>query len=142
MYQLPRLRLALGLGDQELEQRLRPALDAADDVVIVAQSLAADQLLQVGGARQAAAAVVAWSLHRLSDAVLAQLDQAGLPVVLLVPDPEDERWRARRGQVLPLDVDAATIRDVVLAARRGERPATKSFNRPRPTTEPVTLKAA
>jgi Flp pilus assembly CpaE family ATPase len=142
VYQLPRLRLALGLGDQELEQRLRPALDAADDVVVVAQSLAADQLLQVVEARQADAAVVAWSLHRLSDAVLERLDQVGLPVVLLVPDPEDERWRARRGPVLPLDADAATIREVVLAARRGEHPFAKLLSRPRPTTEPVILKAA
>jgi Flp pilus assembly CpaE family ATPase len=142
MYQPPRLRLALGLGDQELEQRLRPALDAADDVVVVAQSLAADQLLQVVESRQADAAVVAWSLHRLNEAVLEQLDQSGLPVVLLVPDPDDERWRARRGPVLPLDTDAATIREVVLAARRGERSQTKSRTRIRPTPEPVTLKAA
>src|ERR1700687_3598241 len=112
MYQLPRLRLALGLGDQELEQRLRPALDAADDLVVVAQSLAADQLLQVVQSGQADAAVVASGLHRLSDAALEQLDQFGLPVVLLVPDPDDERWRARRGPVLPLDVDASTIREV------------------------------
>jgi Flp pilus assembly CpaE family ATPase len=141
VYQLPRLRLALGLGDQELEQRLRPALDAVDDLVVVAQCLAADQLLQVVESRQADAAVVAWSLHRLSEAVLEQLEQAGLPLVLLVPDPEDGRWRARRGPVLPLDADTATIRDVVLAARRGERPFTKSFSRARPTAEPVTLKA-
>jgi Flp pilus assembly CpaE family ATPase len=142
MYQLSRLRLALGLGDQELEQRLRPALDAADDVVVVAQCLGAEQLLQVVESRQADAAVVAWSLHRLSDVVLEQLDRAGLPVVLLVPDPEDERWRARRGPVLPLEADAATIREVVLAVRRGERPFMTSVSRPRPTPEPVTLKPA
>lgn len=141
MYQFPRLRLALGLGDQELEQRLRPALDAADDVVVVAQSLGADQLLQVVEARQADAVLVAWSLHRLSEAVLEQLERAGLPLVLLVPDPGDERWRARRGPVLPLDADAATIREVVLAARGGERPVTPSAGRPRPPLEPVTLKA-
>ena len=92
--------------------------------------------------RQADAAVVAWSLHRLSDAVLEQLDRFGLPVVLLVPDPDDERWRARRGPVLPLDTDAATIREVVLAARRGERSFTRARPRIRPTSDPVTLKAA
>src|ERR1700687_3231471 len=143
MFQPPRLRLALGLGDQELEQRLRPALDAADDLVVVAQSLAADQLLQVVESRQADAAVVAWSLHRLSDAVLEQLDRSGLPVVLLVPDLADERWRARRGPVLPLDADAAPIREGVLSARRGERPFANSLSRrPRATNDPVTLKAA
>jgi len=144
MYQSPgsRLRLALGLGDQELEQRLRPALDAADDLVVVAQSLAADQLLQAVESRQVDVAVVAWSLHRLSDAVLEQLDQSGLPVVLLVPDPDDERWQARRGPVLPLDTDAATIREVVLAARRGERALTRAHARSRPTNDPVSLKPA
>src|ERR1700687_27413 len=143
MFQPPRLRLALGLGDQELEQRLRPALDAADDLVVVAQSLAADQLLQVVESRQADAAVVAWSLHRLSDAVLEQLDRSGLPVVLLVPDPDDERWRARRGPGLPLDADDATIREVVLAARQGERVFARAHTRIRPVAaEPVTLKAA
>jgi Flp pilus assembly CpaE family ATPase len=143
MFQPPRLRLALGLGDQELEQRLRPALDDADDLVVVAQSLAADQLLQTVESRQADAAVVAWTLHRLSDAVLEQLERSGLPVVLLVPDPTDERWSARRGPLLPLDVDAATLREVVLAARSGERQFARSHLRLRPTTtEPVTLKAA
>jgi hypothetical protein len=142
MYQPPRLRLALGLGDQELEQRLRPALDAADDLVVVAQSLAADQLLHAVEGGQADAVVVAWTLHRLSDAVLEQLDRSGLPVVLLVADPEDARWRTRRGPVLSLDADAATLREVVLAARHGERPVPKSHNRIRPTPEPMTLKAA
>ncbi|MGI9147419.1 MAG: AAA family ATPase [Chloroflexota bacterium] len=144
MYQPPRLklRLALGLGDQELEQRLRPAFDAAADVVVVAQSLAADQLVHVVESRQADAAVVAWSLHRLSEAVLQQLDQSGLPIVLLVPDPHDERWLSRRGPVLPLDADAATIHESVLAARRGERPFSHSSNRLRATPEPVPLKAA
>ncbi|HLZ27487.1 MAG TPA: hypothetical protein VKV73_09215 [Chloroflexota bacterium] len=137
-----RLRLALGLGDQELEQRLRPALDTADDLVVVAQSLAADQLLQVVGSHQADAAVVAWNLHRLSDAVLQQLDQFGLPVVLLVPDPDDERWRSRRGPVLPLDTDAPTVREVVLAARRGDRAFARAQPRIRLTADPVTLKAA
>ncbi|MCA1644319.1 MAG: hypothetical protein LC797_02235 [Chloroflexi bacterium] len=53
LYPPPVLRVALGLGDQELEQRLRPAFDAADDVVVVAQCLAAEQLLQVVESRQA-----------------------------------------------------------------------------------------
>jgi Flp pilus assembly CpaE family ATPase len=138
VYPSPSLRLALGLGDQELEQRLRPTLDADDDVVVVAQCLAADQLLQSVESREADAAVVAWSLHRLTDAILDQLDRPGVPIVLLVPDPDDERWRGRRGPVIPVDSDAATVRQVVLAARRGGR----VLNRPRPTPEPVVLKAA
>ena len=45
-----------------------PALEARDDLVIVAQCLAADQLLQLVTARQVDALVVAWTLHRLTDA--------------------------------------------------------------------------
>ena len=77
-YQPPSLRLALGLGDQELEQRLRPALDATDELTVVAQCLAADQLLQVAEARQADALLVAWSLHRLTDSLLEQLERPEL----------------------------------------------------------------
>jgi Flp pilus assembly CpaE family ATPase len=138
VYQAPSLRLALGLGDQELEQRLRPALDADDDLVVVAQCLAADQLLQAVESRQADAVVVAWSLHRLTDTILHQLERPGVPIVLLVPDPGGERWRGRSGPVIPVDSDAATVRQVVVTAGRGGR----VFKRPRPAPEPVVLKPA
>src|SRR5688500_4185577 len=88
----PALRLALALGDQELEQRLRPALEAAHDLEVAAQCLAADQLLEVVQTRQVDAVVVAWGLHRLSESVLAQLERARLPMLVLVPDPDNERW--------------------------------------------------
>jgi Flp pilus assembly CpaE family ATPase len=138
VYQRPSLRLALGLGDQALEQRLRPALDATDDLLVVAQCLAADQLVQAVDARQVDAVVVAWSLHRLTDAVLAQLEVAGVPVIVLAPNPADQRWQGRAGPVLPLDVDAALLRQTLLDARRGQR----VVGRPRPAPEPVVLKAA
>jgi Flp pilus assembly CpaE family ATPase len=136
-YQTPSLRVALGLGDQELEQRLRPAIDAADDVVVVAQCLAADQLLQVVESRQADALVVAWSLHRLTDALLDRLDRPELIVVLLVPDPGEARWRNRRGPVLAVDADPSTLREVLVSARAGGRPLLR-----RPAPEPVPLKPA
>src|SRR2546427_12343028 len=106
-YQPPSLRLALGLGDQELEQRLRPALDAVDDLVVVAHCRSAEQLLQTAQARQVDAGVVAWSLHRLTDAVLEQIERCGLPTVLLVPDPDDSRWASRSGPVLVVTAEAA-----------------------------------
>ena len=134
------LRLALGLGDQELEQRLRPAFDAAEDVLVVAQCLAADQLLQAVESREVDAVVVAWSLHRLTDAVLEQLDRSGLPVALLVPDPNDQRWRAWRGPVMNVAADEATIRQALVAARRGEHFI--SVNRPRTPAQPVIVKDA
>ena len=40
------LRLALGLGDQELEQRLRPALDTDAELSVTVQCLAADQVMR------------------------------------------------------------------------------------------------
>jgi Flp pilus assembly CpaE family ATPase len=132
------LRLALGLGDQELEQRLRPALDAADDLVVVAQCLAADQLVQAVEAREVDAIVLAWSLHRLTEAALEQIERSGLPVVLLVPDPDDQRWSARRSWVVGLDAQAAAIRELIVGSRRAER----VLRRPRPAIEPVRLKTA
>ena len=137
-YQPPSLRLALGLGDQELEQRLRPALDAADDLVVVAQCLAADQLLQAAESYQLDAVVVGWSLHRLTDALLNQLDRPGLLLVLLVPDPHAERWRGRRGPVLGVDTQPAVLRHVLVSGRQ----ASRAMARPRSVPEPVVLKPA
>jgi MinD-like ATPase involved in chromosome partitioning or flagellar assembly len=137
VYQSSSLRVALGLGDQELEQRLRPAFDAADDTLVVAQCLAADQLLQAVESGQVDAVVVAWSLHRLNDPLLEQLDRSGLPIALLVPDPDNQRWRGRRGPVMAVGSDAASIRQALHAARRGERFVSRG--RPRPAPQPVVL---
>ena len=100
MFQSPSLRVALGLGDQELEQRVRPSVETIQALQVVAHCLSADQVLEVAQLRQVDAVVVAWSLHRLTDAVLEQLERSGLIVVLLVPRPQDERWRQRSGPVL------------------------------------------
>src|SRR6202035_2399646 len=89
-------------------------------------------------ARQVDAVVVAWSLHRLTDAVLAQLEVAGVPVIVLAPDPADQRWQGRAGRVRPVDVYAPNLRQELLAAGRGER----AFSRPRPAAQPIVLKAA
>src|SRR5919197_1093978 len=121
MFEPPRLRLALAVGDQELEQRLRPALDAFDDLLVAVQCLAADQVLQVVEARDVDALILASNLHRLSDALLLELERLGLPIVLLVPDPEAERWQSRRDPTLALDADAEAIRHALLSSRRGER---------------------
>jgi MinD superfamily P-loop ATPase len=132
----PRLRLALGLGDQELEQRFRPSLEAFDDLHIVAQCLAADQLLRLVSAREVDALVVAWSLHRLTDAILDELDRPGVTLVLLVADPNDERWQHRRGPVLTLGAEAVAVHHALLAARPGVR----STTRPVAVSEPVVRK--
>ena len=135
-YHLPSLRLALGLGDQDLEQRLRPALERTEDLQIVAQCLAADQLIPLVTAGTVDALVLAWSLHRLTDAVLDQLERPGLIIILLVPDPDEDRWLRRHGPVLPISSDAEAVHHAVLSARPGVR------RMPRPVAhpEPVTLK--
>ena len=117
---------------------MRPALEAADDVRVVAQCLSADQLLQVVESGQADAVVVAWSLHRLTDAVLEQLDRPGRIVVVLAADPRDVRWQNRTGPVLPVDADGATVHQALKAARPGVR----SMNRTRAVAEPIALKPA
>ncbi len=136
---LPSLRLALGLGDQELEQRLRPALDNQEEFTIVAQCLAADQLLELAAAQAADAFLVAWTLHRLTDAILDQLDRPGLMLVVLAADPSEARWEHRAGPVLSIDANPDTVAQVIVGARPGLRSMTK---RPAARSEPVTLKSA
>jgi MinD superfamily P-loop ATPase len=130
--------VALGLGDQELEQRLRPPLEAAADLRIIAQCLAADQLLELVESQQVDALVVAWTLHRLTEAVLNQLERPGVTLVMLVSDPVDQRWAARRGPVLPIDSESETIHQAILAARPGARILPRSAA----SREPVPLKPA
>jgi cellulose biosynthesis protein BcsQ len=137
-FQLTGLRVALGLGDQELEQRVRPELEALPDLQVVAQCLAADQLLELVQARQVDALVVAWTLHRLTDSVLAQLERPDLTLVLLVADPREERWIERGGPILPIEADVDAIHQAILSARPGAR----HVPRPVPTREPLPLKPA
>ena len=82
------IRLALGLGDQELEQRLRPALDADLDLAIAVHCLAADQVLQAVEARRVDAVVLAAGLHRLNEPLLRDLERTRTPVVLLAADDD------------------------------------------------------
>jgi cellulose biosynthesis protein BcsQ len=128
--------VALGLGDQELEQRFRPALETRDDLAIVAQCLAADQLLQLVSDRQVDAVVVAWSLHRLTDAALEELDRPGMRLVLLVADPTEERWRRRAGPVLAISAEPDEVYQAILGARPSVRPSA----RPVVAADPVVRK--
>lgn len=127
--ELPAVRLALGLGDQELEHRLRPALDATDDLRVVAQCLSADQVLEAATAGQADGVVVAWTLHRLSDVALDALERTRVPLVLLVADVDDARWAARRAQIVPITADVHAVRTALTAARAG-KPYMSARSRP------------
>jgi MinD-like ATPase involved in chromosome partitioning or flagellar assembly len=132
------LRVALGLGDQELEQRLRPALEAAADLRIVAQCLAADQLLELVHSQQVDVLVVAWTLHRLTESVLSQLERPGVTLVLLVSDPAEDRWTARRGPILPVESEPAAVHQAILGSRPGGRVQPRSAA----SREPLPLKPA
>lgn len=116
------LPLAVGLGDAERERTLVPVLEEAEQFVVVERSLAADQLVAFLKHQRVAAVLVAFDLHRLTAALLQEILQSRTPLVLLVPDPDEPRWAAVP-VVLPLTADAATIRQALLAAVRGERPA-------------------
>jgi Flp pilus assembly CpaE family ATPase len=126
------LRLALALGDQELEQRLRPALDADDAVQVTTNCLAADQIVHAVEANAVDVVVLAAGLHRLSETVLHQLECARIPVVLLAAGDDTPASHARRETVLPLDVDSSTLRQVIASVAHGER----WVSRPRVAREP------
>lgn len=115
------LPLAVGLGDTERERVLLPALEEDGSFVITNRSLAADELLAHLRQHHVAAVLVPFDLHRLNSTILRDLVQSGVPLVLLVPDPDDARW-AGVPVVLPLDQDAAAIRQALEDTVRGERP--------------------
>src|SRR2546423_13411483 len=105
----PLLRVAVGLGDPERESRMLPALAESEDLRIVERSLSADQLLDAVANDRADVILVAYDLHRLSSSALADLDATRIPFVLLVPDPDEPRWQAQRGVILPIDAEPAVL---------------------------------
>ncbi|MBI4496650.1 MAG: hypothetical protein HY689_01965 [Chloroflexi bacterium] len=118
----PALRLAVGLGDPGRESEFLPALGESGDFTIIERCLAAEPLLACLRRGQVDAALVAADLHRLSGTVLEELARTRIPLVLLTPAAETQRWRDFPGVVVPLDADPAAVRDALLAAVRGERP--------------------
>ena len=115
------LRLVVGLGDSDRESRILPALGDLEGVRVVERCLSADQLLEAAAHGRADAVLVAFDLHRLGSGLLADLDATRIPRVMLVADPEESRWQAERGVVLPLEADAPLIVRGLQAAIQGER---------------------
>lgn len=113
------LRLAVGIGDPERERDMLPVLDSSPDLVVAERCLSADTLLEAVLARRVDAVLVAHDLHRLGR-TMAELEASGVPRVLLVVDPEEPRWQAMGGVVLPETTPPALILDAIQAAVRGE----------------------
>ena len=116
-------RLAVGLGDPDLEQTLLPALSASGDFIVVERCLGADQLLACVVAKRVDAALVSARLHRLTDTLLADLAGRATPFLLLA-DESDVRWlpdlSASRGAVIPPSTPAQLICDALRAVVRGD----------------------
>jgi MinD-like ATPase involved in chromosome partitioning or flagellar assembly len=104
-----RLRIATGLGDAELEQRLLAGLAGAG-YVVAHRCLTADELLEAARQPDTQAVVVASGLHRLSGSSIAALAASGKRLVVLGAD----RIRALPTNVplaaLPLDADVDALR--------------------------------
>ena len=111
-------RLLLAVGDAERERALARELTRLD-VVIAARSLDAPSLLEHGPA-QVDVALVAADLHRLTPALLASIQERGVPVVLLASEAADvERYGAVARVVPSMSSAAALSAAVVEAAARG-----------------------
>lgn len=117
----PAVRLAIGLGDPEREQRLLFSLDEYANIRVVERCLSADQLLGSVQQGRVDAVVAADSLHRLTEARLGALAHERIPTVLLAADSHDPRWRSFSGIVLSQEADVVLVHDALLAAVRGER---------------------
>lgn len=115
-------RLAAGLGDPEREQLLLSALGSTGEIVIAERCLSADQLVASVQRGSVDAVLVANDLHRLTGGRLDELARSRLPLVLLVPDPDDEQWESFPGALLPLNAEVEVVYQALLAAIHGDRP--------------------
>jgi Flp pilus assembly CpaE family ATPase len=122
-------RIAVGLGDPERERNLLPSLAETGDLSVVQRCLSADQLLECVRRERVDACLLAEGLHRLTPPVLVELTRARMPIVLLVSDPDEPRWRSASGLILLLDVDPTTVHQSLIFAIHGQQlvPATQTM---------------
>jgi MinD-like ATPase involved in chromosome partitioning or flagellar assembly len=127
---IPALRLAVGLGDPELERDLIPMLVESGELVVERRCLSADQVLESIRHERIDAVVVAEGLHRLTGSVLTDLARSRMPLVLLTSNPDEPRWRGATGQILSITDDPRTVHRAVLSAIRGERSVAPTSSMP------------
>jgi MinD-like ATPase involved in chromosome partitioning or flagellar assembly len=134
---IPPFRLAAGLGDPERERLLLSALAGTGDFVVAERCLSADQLVACVQLGSIDVILVSYDLHRLNEARLDELARSRLPVALLTPDPNDERWQSFPGALLSVDAEPDTVRQALLAVIRGEhrRPAAQRAEGEAPAME-------
>jgi len=103
----PRRRLATGLGNEELERRLLPALIEAGYEVLE-RCLTAEQLLDAARRREVDALLLSGDLYRLTPATAAELLAARKPVVV-TGSTAPFRDRARGGWLAAPDEPQAVL---------------------------------
>jgi septum formation inhibitor-activating ATPase MinD len=116
------IRALVGLSRAQ-ERRLRDLWLEDSGLQVVTRCGSAAQLLEELQRGAVDIALVDEDLHRFDSGYRAAAWQAGIPVVALVREPEDARWRDVPGLVLPLDAELPAVRDSLGRASSGERQA-------------------
>src|SRR6266536_1366932 len=114
-------RLGFMPGDPRREQTLLPALEAANTYAIE-RCKSADDLVERARAGRITAVLAAGDLLRANGGrALDELEHMGMPLTLLVTDPEAPHWERVAGVVVPHDAAPAEVIAAVETAGGGER---------------------
>lgn len=120
-------RVLLALGSPALESRYLTAIQETGEVVVVGRCLSGPKLLERARRDRFShdAVLVARGLHQLTDEMLIDVRQAGLPLVVLVERAEEGLDTKLGAAILVSDADPATVRDALLSCGSGTvaRPA-------------------
>jgi Mrp family chromosome partitioning ATPase len=113
-------RLAVLVGNYEIEQKLLPALRGSI-YELRYRCLDAGQLLAAVESGEVDVALVSTGPHGLDAVQLTVLAQTRLAVVVLDPHPDDPRWASFRGMVVTPDSSSQQVVEAIAAALRGDR---------------------
>ena len=113
-------RLLTGLSRAQ-ERRLRSLWLEELGLRVVARCGSAAELLEVMRRGEGDVVLVDEDLHRFDSGHRAALWQVGTPLVALVREPQDVRWRDVPGLLLPLDAEMPAVHDALERAAHGER---------------------
>lgn len=108
------LRVLLAVGDPERERLLRDALSASG-LTVAGRCLDGASLADRAGSFDYDVALASSALHRLSPATLTAIRESRLPVVLLVPPTDLDRY-SDLAHLMPADSGAAEVATAVQEA--------------------------